>query len=110
MADLKTEPTGESVTDFLNKVEPEEKRGDSFEILQMMEKITGEKPKMRAPSIIGFGKYRYKPTSGHEGDMRMAGFSPRKQAITIYLTPGFTASEDLLKKLGNISQARGVFM
>jgi len=66
----------------------------------MMEKITGEKPKMWGPSIIGFGKYEYRYESGHGGEMCVAGFSPRKAAITIYILMGFEKTPELLKKLG----------
>lgn len=100
MAILKTKPTKVGVKSFLNKVEPKEKRHDSFELMEMMKDITKETPKMWGPSIVGFGKYHYKYASGHEGDMCIAAFSPRKAAITIYLYPVFSNYKDLLKKLG----------
>ena len=89
MAELKTKVSKASVEKFLNSVKDEQKRKDSFKILEMMKKITKEEPKMWGPSIVGFGKYHYKYESGHEGDMCIAGFSPRKQALTIYIVPGF---------------------
>lgn len=100
MADIKTKPTTVSVTDFLNILEPEEKRNDAFEVLSIMKKVTGEEPVMWGPSIVGFGKYHYKYDSGHEGDMCIAGFSPRKNALTIYLMPGFEQGRELMDKLG----------
>src|SRR5690606_18617562 len=100
MAELKTKPTKVSVAKFLNQVEDERKRADSFKILEMMKQITKEEPKMWGPSIVGFGKYHYKYDSGHEGDMCIAGFSPRKQNLTIYVIPGFNKYEDLMSKLG----------
>jgi hypothetical protein len=100
MAELKTKVSKASVEKFLNNVKDEQKRKDSFKILEMMKKITKEEPKMWGPSIVGFGKYHYKYESGHEGDMCIAGFSPRKQALTIYIVPGFLKYEPLVKKLG----------
>lgn len=101
MAELKTKLNDASVEKFLNTVEDKQKREDCFKILEMMKKITKEEPKMWGPSIVGFGSYHYKYESGHEGDMCIAGFSPRKQALTIYILPGFDKYESLMKKLGN---------
>ena len=100
MAELKTKVSKASVNNFLNSVKDEQKRKDSFKILEMMKKITKEEPKMWGPSIVGFGKYHYKYESGHEGDMCIAGFSPRKEALTIYILPGFEKYDSLMKKLG----------
>src|SRR3989344_3002698 len=101
MSELKTKPTKQSVKEFINKVEDEQKRRDSFEMLAMMEKITGEKAVMWGSSIIGFGSYHYKSErSKQEGDWPLIGFSPRKQNLTIYIMPGFKKYAVLLKKLG----------
>ena len=80
MAEPKTKATKASVQEFLNKVEPEEKRQDSFALLEMFEQITGEKAVMWGDSIVGFGQYHYKSErSRQEGDWMLVGFSPRKQ-------------------------------
>jgi hypothetical protein len=100
MAELKTKENKASVEKFLNSIKDEQKRQDSFKILEMMKKITKEDPKMWGPSIVGFGSYHYKYASGHEGDMCIAGFSPRKEALTIYILPGFEKYDSLMKKLG----------
>jgi hypothetical protein len=100
MAELKTKETKASVEKFLNTVTDVKKREDSFKILEMMKQITKEEPKMWGPTIVGFGKYHYKYDSGYEGDMCMAGFSPRKQNLTVYVVPGFDKHTDLKKKLG----------
>ena len=100
MAELKTKVNNASVEKFLKTVKDEQKRLDSFKILDIMKKITKEEPKMWGPSIVGFGKYHYKYESGNEGDMCMAGFSPRKEALTIYILPGFERNKSLMKKLG----------
>lgn len=97
----KTQPTAASVVDFLNSVEKEQKRKDSFEILQMMEELTGEKPVLWGDSIIGFGQFRYKTKSGCEDNWFTCGFSPRKASISLYLMGcDIKQRPDLLNRLG----------
>jgi Domain of unknown function (DU1801) len=100
VAEAKTKPTGTSVTQFLNKIPDETRREDCFAVAKMMEEITGSKPQMWGPSIVGFGSWSYKYASGHEGDWPIAAFSPRKQDLTLYLTPGFQKREELMSQLG----------
>ena len=100
MAELKTKPNKVSVEKFLNSVKDEKKREDSFKVLELMKKITKEKPIMWGPSIVGFGKYHYKYASGREGDWFLTGFSPRKQNLTLYIMSGFKRYDELMKKLG----------
>ena len=107
MAELKTKLNDASVEDFLNKVEDDQKRKDSFEILKMMKQVTKEEPKMWGASIVGFGSYHYKGASGREGDWMLTGFSPRKQNLTLYFNHGFEVHEDLLKKLGKYKTGMG---
>lgn len=99
-AKLKTKVTRVSVASFLNAVESDNKRKEGKEVLKMMKDISGAKPKMWGPSIIGFGSYHYKYDSGREGDMPKIGFSPRKSAMTIYIMPGFPKYEKIMSKLG----------
>ena len=96
----KTVETNASVDKFLLSVKDEKKREDSYTLIEMMKKITGLEPKMWGPAIIGFGTIHYKYASGREGDMPIAGFSPRKQALTVYLLRGFQKSTEMMKKLG----------
>jgi len=103
MAELKTKPTKESVTEFLNKIPDPERRADCFAVAKMMEEITGEKPTMWGPSIVGFGSYHYKYASGREGDWPKAAFSPRKKDLTLYLMMGYTKHTELIEKLGKHS-------
>ncbi|MEO1170422.1 MAG: hypothetical protein AAFW97_17100, partial [Pseudomonadota bacterium] len=72
MAENKTKPTGKSPADFIEAVEPDWKREDAKTVCALMERLSGEKPKMWGPSIIGFGQYHYKYESGREGDDRRA--------------------------------------
>ncbi|MDX9760191.1 MAG: DUF1801 domain-containing protein [Bacteroidota bacterium] len=100
MAEIKTKVNDASVEAFLASVENAQRREDSFVVLELMKKITKEEPKMWGTSIVGFGTYHYKYASGQEGDWPVAGFSPRKQALTVYLMTGFERDEDLMAKLG----------
>jgi hypothetical protein len=100
MAQLKTQKNDASVKDFLNTVSDERKRKDSFAVLELMRDITGEEPAMWGTSIVGFGSYRYKYASGREGEWFLAGFSPRKQNLTLYIMSGFDEYDALLAKLG----------
>ena len=100
MAELKTKPNKLSVEKFLNSIKDEQKRKDSFQVLEMMKKITKEEPILWGTSIVGFGKYHYKYASGREGDWFLTGFSPRKQNLTLYIMSGFKRYNELMKKLG----------
>ena len=101
MSELKTKPTTQDVAEYLNGIEPEEKRRDGFTLLEMIQRITGEKPIMWGPSIVGFGVYHYKSErSRQEGDWPLVGFSPRKQSLSLYVLAGSPDQEQLLAKLG----------
>lgn len=104
MAETKTKPTEVSVESFLDKVESEQMRDDSAELIKIMKRVTGSPAKMWGPSIIGFGKYHYKYESGHEGDMCITGFSPRKGNLVVYAMP---ESDKLLTKLGKHKATKG---
>lgn len=82
MAEPKTRVTNQDPKDFLNTIEPEQKRADGFALLEMFKKVTGEKAVMWGTSIVGFGQYHYKSErSAQEGDWMLIGFSPRKQNL-----------------------------
>jgi len=108
MPEPKTKPTEISVDSFLNGVADPQQREDAFKILEIMKEITGKPPKMWGPTMVGFGQYHYVYASGHEGDMFLTGFSPRKGALTLYFMAGleerFAAQ---LKKLGKAKTSKG---
>jgi hypothetical protein len=107
MAENKTKPTKVSVAAFIDALTDETRRADAKTLVKLMQSATSEKPKMWGPSIIGFGSYHYKYESGREGDMPLAGFSPRKAATVLYGMIGFTESEALLAKLGKYTAGAG---
>lgn len=107
MAELKTKVGSEDMNDFLNKVTPDQKRKDCFQLLEMLINITGIQPKIWGNAIVGFGTFQYKQKSGQAGDWFMAGFSPRKQNISIYTMSGFNQHEPLMCKLGKFKTGVG---
>ena len=109
MAELKTKPNEQSVEAFLNSVEDEKKRQDCLTILEIMKKITKAEPQMWGPSMVGFGTHHYKYESGREGDWFVAGFSPRKQNLTLYIMAGFSRYDELLSKLGKFKTGKSCF-
>jgi hypothetical protein len=106
MAENKTRPTKVSVSAFISAITDPARRADAKALVKLMQSVTGEKPKMWGPSIIGFGSYHYTYDTGREGDMPLAGFSPRKAATVVYCT-GIKDSKTLLTKLGKHTTGGG---
>lgn len=100
MAKLKTQQNEGSIPEFLNGIENEERKKDCYKLLELLEKWTGESPKMWGNSMVGFGSYHYKYESGREGDWFLTGFSPRKQNLTMYITAGFDQYGEIMQELG----------
>ncbi|MEQ9216677.1 MAG: DUF1801 domain-containing protein [Cyclobacteriaceae bacterium] len=100
MATNKTLPNDSNVNAFIESVDEDKKRVDSFKLMEIMQEITREPPKMWGSSIVGFGNYHYKYESGREGDFFIVGFSPRKQNLTLYIMPGFERYGKLMANLG----------
>ena len=107
MAENKTKANDLSVERFLESIEDPLKREDSKTITAMMEELTGAKAKMWGDSIVGFGETHYKYASGREGDWFLAGFSPRKSSLTIYIMGYLDFFTDLLKDLGKHKHGKG---
>jgi hypothetical protein len=106
MAENKTKPGTASVEDFLARVKPEQKREDARRICAMMARLSGEKPILWGPSIIGFGKCHYRYESGREGDMPRIGFSPRSTALVLYLVDSFPGYAGLMGRLGKFTTGK----
>ena len=106
MKENKTKLSEASVTDFLNSVEDPKRKEDALVLLEMMKKLTKEKPKMWGTSLVGFGTYHYKYESGREGDFFSTGFSPRKQNLTLYIMNGFQKYDELMSQLGKYTAGK----
>ena len=100
MAEIKTKPTEITGPDFIAAVENPLRREEAQTVCALMERITGEPPKMWGPSIIGFGSYHYKYDSGHEGTMCRLGFSPRKAQLVLYILTEDPGQGEQLARLG----------
>lgn len=100
MIENKTKSTKASVIQFLNSIENETRRNDTFVLMEKMAEITGKPAVIWGDSLVGFGSYHYKYDSGREGDMMLTGFSPRKHNLTLYIMTGFDRFDELLHKLG----------
>jgi hypothetical protein len=108
MAELKTKQHDGDVYEFIeNFANTEQKRKDSYELVEFMERITGYPPKMWGASMIGFGSYHYKSErSKQEGDWPLVAFSPRKAAISLYVYSGNPEHEYLLEDLGKFTMGK----
>jgi len=101
-AENKTKPTAVTPAKFIETVDHPQRKADAKLLLKWFSDVTGLKPKMWGPSLIGYGRYHYKYDSGREGDMLMTGFSPRKANLVFYIMPGYreAAMQEMLSRLG----------
>jgi len=106
MAELKTKKNKASVSAFLNSITDDQQRKDAKTIAKIMRDVTGAKATMWGTNIVGFGQYDYKYASGHGASWFLAGFSPRKGNLSVYLMDGFKGRATLLKKLGKHKSGR----
>ena len=107
MTENKTKATNASVAAFIAALADQTRRADAKALVKLMQGVTGEKPKMWGPAIIGFGSHHYKYDSGREGDMPLIGFSPRKAATVLYGAIGSSGTEAMLAKLGKHTTGKG---
>ena len=105
MAEIKTKATEVPVGAFIAAVPDPVRRADAEALVALMQRLTGEPPKMWGPTIIGFGSYRYQYASGHAGEMCRTGFSPRKAELVLYVLGG--EQDELLARLGRHRRGKG---
>lgn len=96
----KTTENKNSVSAFIRKISEPQKAADAFELIEIMKKQSGLEPKMWGPAIVGFGTLHFKYDSGHEGDVPLIAFSPRKAGFTLYLSTTFDKKDELLEQFG----------
>ena len=106
MAENKTVPTDGDVAAFIASIEDSGKREDAQQIAAIMQRLSGHPPRLWGPSIVGFGSYHYRYTSGREGDYLRVGFSPRKAATTLYLMDGFPHHDEIMSRLGSFTTGK----
>jgi len=95
MAEPKTTRTKASVAQFIAAVEDETRRKDAKVVDKMFRELTGEKPAMWGPTIIGYGEWKTA-----SGLWPRIGFSPRKANLVLYVIGDFKECKPLLAKLG----------
>ena len=100
MAELKTKSTKASVSGFLNSVADRQRRAECKTVAKMMRASTGKVARMWGTTMVGYGSYDYKYASGRQGTWFECGFSPRAKNLTLYIMPGFSNFDPLMKKLG----------
>ena len=110
MAENKTKPTTSTVNSFLKKIKDSQLRNDCDTLIEIMESVSKLKPVMWGSAIIGFGTRHYVYESGREGDTMIVGFSPRSQAIALYLAGGLSPLQDDFRSLESILLAKGAFI
>ena len=106
-ADLKTKKTQASVSKFIDSIADEKRREDCRRVLDIMKRATNAEPKMWGSSVVGFGDYHYKYESGRENDWFVTGFSPRKDAVTLYFMTGIEPYKKILARLGKHKTGKG---
>ncbi len=106
MADIKTTPNKLSVAAFLRAISDPGKRSDAKALAKLLARVSGERPTMWGPAIVGFGSYHYRYESGREGDMPRIGFSPRSAALTLYMMTEFSGAKPLMATLGKYSMGK----
>ncbi len=106
MAEPKTKPTTETLEQFLSRVPDPQRRADCEAVAALMQQATGQPAVIWGTGVVGFGRYRYKYASGHEGDWPVIGFAPRKNDLTLYIMPGVETYPDLMEKLGKFKHGK----
>jgi len=107
MAEPKTRPTGASVPEFLAAIADPVRRKDCQALDRMMRQAVGSPARMWGPSIVGYGSYTMTYADGRTLDWPVLGFSPRVQALTLYLPGGLKPVTALLPKLGKHKRSDG---
>lgn len=105
----KTQAHDGSVETFLSSVEPGWKQDEARQLDQLFQTVTGWRPRMWGPSMIGYGEYHFKYDSGREGDFFATGFSPRKAQHSIYIMPGYSNYDAILERIGKYKLGKSCF-
>ena len=104
----KTKPTEVSVESHIAAIANEQQRNDVQTLVALMRRVAKQEPRMWGPSIVGFGSYHYKYTSGHEGDSALAAFAARGRELVVYTEAAFEGRDVLLATWESIELERCV--
>ena len=106
MTKNKTTANDKSPAQYIAAISPATKQADAQLLLELCERLTGEKAKMWGPSMLGSGSYHYKYESGREGDMPLAAFASRASTLVVYLSGEIQEQQQLLDKLGTYKMGK----
>lgn len=107
MSPQKTTPSSADPREILAAVPAPGRRADALAALDLFARATGERATVWGPSMIGFGAYRYRYASGHEGRSLRVGFAARSTGLALYGLTGLPRSEELLARLGPVRRGAG---
>ena len=100
MAESKTKPTDASIDEYLASRASAAQLSDCKALIALLQRVTGQAPRMWGPSIVGFGSYRYPLASGKTGESCATGFAVRGKELVVYLVAEAPDQASLLAKLG----------
>jgi hypothetical protein len=100
VGEAKTRPSASNVNEYLASRSSAEQLADCRALIALLRRVTGEKPTMWGPSIVGFGSYRYPLAGGKLGESCATGFAVRGKEIVVYLVAEGKDQSALLAKLG----------
>lgn len=106
MPENKTKPTSASVDEYLASRANEEQRRDCEALMSMMQRITGQDPKMWGPSIVGYGSYQYQYESGRTGESCLAAFAVRGRELVVYIDVESAEQQARLSRLGKYKMGK----
>ena len=98
--DIKTTPTHQTPSEFIEGLETPRRVEHGRLLLEIFARATGAEPVMWGPSMVGYGQVHYRYATGREGDTFRVGFSPRKAKISLYGLTGAPQAAELLARLG----------
>lgn len=105
-SEVKTIENEFSVDVFINSLEDETQRNDSFELIGIMKEVTQFEPKMWGSAIVGFSSHDYKYESGTKGKSFRIGFSPRKDTLVLYINAMAETNQDIIQDLGKFKNGK----
>ncbi len=104
--ELKTRETETSPQAVIDRIAQPGRRKDAQALLDIYASVTGYPPRVWGEKQIGYGRYRYKYPSGHQGEFYRTGFAPTGAKISLYLYIEEDAREETLRRLGKATSGK----
>lgn len=101
----KTQPTDVDPARYCAELPTARRREEGARLLELFGAVTGERPVMWGPSIIGYGESESVHPGGRSSTWPRVGFSPRRAALSLYVLQDDEATADLLSRLGKHRRA-----